>query len=139
MCTSVKKSCSSARCSTSGWSIIWFKVEIGRALLLSDIGIVLFAVYLYGPQTGMYCVLGLIGRSTIVDTAIESLNLRMVCTVITSRPEPIRHFVTETLGRTATQQNATCVYTGEPRTMIMVALTRRQAGLLPGFPAPGGL
>ena len=133
MCTSVKKSCSSARCSTSGWSIIWFKVEIGRALLLSDIGIVLFAVYLYGPQTGMYCVLGLIGRSTIVDTAIESLNLRKVCTVITSRPEPIRHFVTETLGRTATQQDATGVYTGEPRTMIMVALTRRQAGLLRDF------
>ena len=41
-------------------------------------------------------------------------------TVITSRPEPIRHFVTETLGRTATQQDATGVYTGEPCTMIMV-------------------
>ena len=81
----------------------------------------------------MYCVLGLIGRSTIVDTAIESLNLSKVCTVITSRPEPIRHFVTETLGRTATQQDATGVYTGEPRTMIMVALTRRQAGLLRDF------
>ena len=38
-------------------------------------------------------------------------------TVITSRPEPIRHFVTETLGRTATQQDATGVYTGEPRTI----------------------
>ena len=34
---------------------------------------------------------------------------------------------------TATQQNATGVYTGEPRTMIMVALTRRQAGLLRDF------
>lgn len=109
------------------------KVEIGRALLLSDIGTVLFAACIYGPQTGMYCVLGLIGRSTIVDTAIESLNLRKVCTVITSRPEPIRRFVTETLGRTATQQDATGVYTGEPRTMIMVALTRRQAGLLRDF------
>ena len=54
-------------------------------------------------------------------------------TVITSRPEPIRRFVTETLGRTATQQDATGVYTGEPRTMIMVALTRRQAGLLRDF------
>ena len=111
----------------------YIKVEIGRAILLSDIGTVLFAACIYGPQTGMYCVLGLIGRSTIVDTAIESLNLRKVCTVITSRPEPIRHFVTETLGRTATQQNATGVYTGEPRTMIMVALTRRQAGLLRDF------
>ena len=125
--------------STGGTEIVamilhkYIKVEIGRALLLSDIGTVLFAAYLYGPQTGMYCVLGLIGRSTIVDTAIESLNLRKVCTVITSRPEPIRRFVTETLGRTATQQDATGVYTGEHRTMIMVVLTRRQAGLLRDF------
>ena len=125
--------------STGGTEIVamilhkYIKVEIGRAILLSDIGTVLFAVCIYGPQTGMYCVLGLIGRSTIVDTAIESLNLRKVCTVITSRPEPIRRFVTETLGRTATQQDATGVYTGEPRTMIMVALTRRQAGLLRDF------
>ena len=64
--------------STGGTEIVamilhkYIKVEIGRALLLSDIGTVLFAAYLYGPQTGMYCVLGLIGRSTIVDTAIES-------------------------------------------------------------------
>lgn len=68
--------------STGGTEIVamilhkYIKVEIGRALLLSDIGTVLFAACIYGPQTGMYCVLGLIGRSTIVDTAIESLNLR---------------------------------------------------------------
>ena len=46
----------------------YIKVEIGRALLLSDIGTVLFAACIYGPQTGMYCVLGLIGRSTIAWT-----------------------------------------------------------------------
>lgn len=44
--------------STGGTEIVamilhkYIKVEIGRALLLSDIGTVLFAAYLYGPQTG---------------------------------------------------------------------------------------
>ena len=105
--------------STGGTEIVamilhkYIKVEIGRALLLSDIGTVLFAAYLYGPQTGMYCVLGLIGRSTIVDTAIESLNLRKVCTVITSRPEPIRHFVTETLRREDPEAFLTIVNSSE--------------------------
>lgn len=129
--------------STGGTEIVamilhkYIKVEIGRALLLSDIGTVLFAAYLYGPQTGMYCVLGLIGRSTIVDTAIESLNLRKVCTVITSRPEPIRHFVTETLGRTATQQNATGVHRRAPHHDH--GGTDPAAGrAAAGFPAPGG-
>ena len=45
--------------STGGTEIVamilhkYTKVEIGRALLLSDIGTVLFAAYLYGPQTGI--------------------------------------------------------------------------------------
>lgn len=130
--------------STGGTEIVamilhkYIKVEIGRALLLSDIGTVLFAAYLYGPQTGMYCVLGLIGRSTIVDTAIESLNLRKVCTVITSRPEPIRHFVTETLGRTATQQNATGVYTGRAPHHDHGGTDPAAGRAAAGFPAPGG-
>ena len=57
----------------------------------------------------------------------------MVCTVITSRPEPIRRFVTETLGRTAPQRDATGESAGHARPLIMEALTRRQAGLLRDF------
>ncbi len=85
--------------STGGTEIVamilhkYIKVEIGcRVLLLSDIGIGAVCGLHLRPHTGMYCVLGLSGHSTIVDTAIESLNLRKVCTVITSRPEPIRQF-----------------------------------------------
>lgn len=125
--------------STGGTEILalilhkYAKLEIGRSVFFCELGIVLFAAWLYGPHTGMYCVLGLLGQSTVVDTAIESLNLRKVCTVITTKPEPIKKFITVTLDRTATQQDATGVYTGEPRTLIMVALTRRQAGLLRDF------
>ncbi len=69
--------------STGGTEIVamilhkYIKVEIGRALLLSDI----VRCCLRSTSTAVdreYCVLGLIGRSTIVDTAIESLNLRKV-------------------------------------------------------------
>ena len=125
--------------STGGTEILglilhkYAKLGIGCSMFFCELGIVLFAAWLYGPHTGMYCVLGLLGHSTVVDTAIESLNLRKVCTVITTKPEPIKKFITVTLDRTATQQDATGVYTGEPRTLIMVALTRRQAGLLRDF------
>lgn len=125
--------------STGGTEILglilhkYAKLGIGCSMFFCELGIVLFAAWLYGPHTGMYCVLGLLGQSTVLDTAIESLNLRKVCTVITTKPEPIKKFITATLDRTATQQDATGVYTGEPRTLIMVALTRRQAGLLRDF------
>ena len=42
-------------------------LEIGRALLLVDIGIVTIAAFLYGPRVGLYCVLGLFAK-TLVST-----------------------------------------------------------------------
>ena len=42
-------------------------LEIGRALLLVDIGIVTIAAFLYGPRIGLYCVLGLFAK-TLVST-----------------------------------------------------------------------
>ena len=51
-------------------------MEIGRALMVSDLGIVAVAALLYGPRTGMYCILGMVLKCTVVDGAIENLNLR---------------------------------------------------------------
>ena len=51
-------------------------LEIGRALLLVDIGIVTIAAFLYGPRVGLYCVLGLFAKTLVVDKAIESIHLR---------------------------------------------------------------
>ena len=64
--------------STGGTDIVamilhkYTSLEIGRALLVSDLGIVLIAAYLYGAQTGLYCILGMILKCTVVDSAIEA-------------------------------------------------------------------
>lgn len=102
-------------------------LEIGRALLVSDIGIVLAAAYLYGPATGLYCILGMILKTTVVDSAIESLNLRKVCTVISCRPEQVKDFIVQELHRSATEQKAWGAYSRESETVLMTVLTRREA------------
>ena len=90
--------------STGGTEIVamilhkYIKVEIGRALLLSDIGTVLFAAYLYGPQTGDVLRAGTHRaqhhrgyrhREPEPPQGMYGHHLR---------PEPIRRFVTETPG-----------------------------------------
>ncbi|HQE70671.1 MAG TPA: YitT family protein, partial [Atopobiaceae bacterium] len=40
-------------------------LEIGRALLFCDTGIVGWAVVLYGPRIGLYCILGLIAKTLV--------------------------------------------------------------------------
>lgn len=125
--------------STGGTDIVamilnkYTSLEIGRALMISDLGIVLVAAYLYGPKTGLYCILGMILKSTVVDSAIESLNLRKVCTVVTQNPEPIRNFIVEKLNRSATEQLASGAYTHEETHVLMTVLTRHQAAMLRNF------
>ena len=125
--------------STGGTDIVamilhkYTSLEIGRALMFSDLGIVLVAAYLYGAQTGLYCILGLILKSTVVDGAIESLNLRKVCTVITSHPDQVEQFIVEKLNRSATEQKAFGAYTHDERRVLVTVLTRREAAVLRNY------
>lgn len=102
-------------------------LQIGRALLVVDIGIVLIAAFLYGPRVGLYCVLGLFAKTMVVDTAIESLHLRKVCTVICTHPDLVEEFIVRELNRSATITHGIGAYTGRPVTILMSVLTRREA------------
>lgn len=122
--------------STGGTDIVamilhkYSSIEIGRALMLSDVGIVLIAAWIYGPSTGLYCILGMVLKSSIVDSAIESINLRKVCTVVTEHPEPVVDFIVNTLNRSATEQQAYGAFTHGERRVLMTVLTRHEAALL---------
>lgn len=122
--------------STGGTDIVamilhkYTRLEIGRALLVSDLGIVLIAAYLYGAQTGLYCILGMILKCTVVDSAIESLNLRKVCTIISKYPEQVEEFIINDLHRSATEQKAFGIYTKKEQKVMMTVLTRSETNRL---------
>ena len=105
----------------------------GPALLISDPAILLVGAYLYGPATGLYCILGMILKTTVVDGAIESINLRKVCTVVTSNPGPVRDFIVKELNRSATEERAEGAYSHEEKWVLMTVLTRSQAQHLRRF------
>ena len=102
-------------------------LEIGRALLLVDIGIVAIAAFLYGPRVGLYCVLGLFAKTLVVDKAIESIHLRKVCTVICSEPLKVEEFIVKHLNRTATISRGYGAFSSKCVTVIMSVLSRREA------------
>ena len=102
-------------------------MEIGRALLLVDIGIVCVAAVLYGPRVGLYCVLGLFAKTLVVDKAIENIHLRKVCTVICKEPVKVETYIVKELNRTATLSRGYGAFSGECVTVIMSVLSRREA------------
>ena len=125
--------------STGGTDIVamilskYTSLEIGKALLVSDAAIVGLAAYLYGPATGLYCILGLISKSFIVDTVIENINLRKVCTVVTTSPEEVKAFILNDLHRSATVEHAYGAYSHQEMEVLMTVLTCRQAARLRNF------
>ena len=122
--------------STGGTDILamilqkYTSLEIGRALMVSDLGIVAVAALLYGPRTGMYCILGMVLKCTVVDSAIESLNLRKVCTVISQHSQEVEKFIIEELHRSATEQPAYGAYTHRRERVLVTVLTRSEAARL---------
>ncbi len=125
--------------STGGTDIIavilskYTSLEVGKALLVTDIGVVIFATVIYGAKIGMYCALGIILKSTIIDSVIEGMNLRKVCTVISSRAEDIKYYITNELKRGATEQLTHGAYTNNEQKMLMTVLTRSEATKLRNY------
>ena len=105
-------------------------MEIGRALLISDLAIAAWAGSLYGVGTGLYCTLGTFAKAFMVDSVIESLNQRKVVTVVSSHPDEVKEFILQTLNRSATVYTAEGAYTGNKEQVFTTVLTRRQAVLL---------
>ena len=125
--------------STGGTDIVamilskYSSLEIGKALMISDAAIVAAAAVLYGPATGLYCILGLVAKAFVVDGVIENINLRKVCTVVTNEPELVQQFILKELHRSATVESAYGAYSHRDEKVIFTVLTRHEAARLRNF------
>jgi uncharacterized membrane-anchored protein YitT (DUF2179 family) len=58
---------------------------------------------------------------------LKSFDRRKQLMIITQKPGEVKRFIIEELDRSTTIIDARGAYSGEPKNMIMVVLTRRQA------------
>ena len=102
-------------------------LDVGTALLISDVAIAAAALFVFDLKAGLCSLLGLALKSVLVDSAIESLNRRKAFFVITSDPEHVCDYVTHTLVRGATIWTAQGAYTHDVHHVVLTVLSRRQA------------
>ncbi|WP_242955301.1 YitT family protein [Flavonifractor sp. An52] len=102
-------------------------LDVGTALLISDVAIAAAALFVFDATAGLCSLLGLALKSVLVDSAIESLNRRKAFFVITSDPEHVCDYVTHTLVRGATVWTAQGAYTHDVHHVVLTVLSRRQA------------
>lgn len=108
-------------------------VNIGRALLYSDVLFATASFFIFDIKTGLYSVLGLAIRSFMIDNFIESFNLSKYFNVVCDNPEPICEFINTTLNRSASIVHAKGAFSGNDKYIIFTAMNRQQAVKLRNF------
>ena len=108
-------------------------LDIGSVLFLVDAAAIVMAFFLFGPTTGLFSALGLLCKSLVIDTVIESINQCKCFNIICDEPEPICQFIIHELGRDATVYEAVGAFTKKQKTVIMTTMKRGQALRLRNF------
>ncbi len=126
--------------STGGTDIIamilkkYTRIEnIGNALLISDSVIVLISVIVFGIETGLFSILGLIAKALVVDNVIENINVKKMCLVITGNSDEISTYINRELKRGATRMDGEGTYTHEGKSVILTVLSPHQAFFLKNY------
>jgi len=119
--------------STGGTDIIakilnkYTHIDIGKALLASDLLITIMAGVVFGIRAGMYSVLGLVIKSFVIDNVIESFNMKKQVVIVSEKPDVIREYIINNIGRGATVHTAEGAYTHEVKHVITSVMNRKQA------------
>lgn len=108
-------------------------MNIGMALMVADALITVAALFCFGIQSGLFCILGLLMKSVLVDYVTDSFRMKKCFQIITTNPEPIIDFITVNLHRGATLEDVYGAFHHERKTMIITVLTRAQALALRRF------
>lgn len=108
-------------------------INIGNALLLTDLIIVAATFFVFDIKTGLLSTLGLFVRSFMIDGVIENINLQKYFTVVCSDPEPICDFITLDLGRSATVCEGIGAFSHDKKYVIYTVMSRAQAVRLRSF------
>lgn len=119
--------------STGGTDIVamilkkYTSLDIGRSLLISDSFLTLLTFPVFGISTGLFSILGLFLKCTLVDTIIENLNLNKYFTIISEHPKPICDYILQNLHRSATVFDAKGAFSEKEKKIILTVMNRSQA------------
>lgn len=122
-----------ANASSGGTDIValilkkYFKMDVGKALLLADFVVASSAFFVFDIKTGLFSLLGLFAKAFIVDSVIEAINSCKYFVVITDKHDEISEYILDNLHHGATVHKAVGEYTHGDKVMIHTVCRRAEA------------
>ena len=102
-------------------------IDIGKAMLIADLLIVLTAFFTFDARTGLFSLFGVFVATLIINSSIESLNRTKYFIIITDKPDEISKIILSTIGRDATRWDAEGCYTKQGKSVLLSVMNVQQA------------
>jgi len=99
---------------------------VGQLMLIADAFVTVIAGLVFGWQYALYAVVAIFVSGQTIDIVLEGLAVEKAVFIISDATERIGEAITGELKRGATSIAATGVYTGEPRGMLFVVVSRKE-------------
>lgn len=118
--------------STGGTAIVaklfnkYFKLDIGKSLLIADCFVVMLALIIFGVEKGLYGLLSCFITGFMIDKIIEGFNDCKQLIIITSRYDEVRGFILNSVDRGCTKIVGQGAYSNEDVTILYVVVNRKE-------------
>ena len=103
------------------------RLNVGMALMIIDMVIVLISCYTFSLEIGLFSVLGLFTKSFLLDGVIESLGKTKYITIITENHDIISDYILKVINHGYTIYDAEGGYTHKPKKVLVTVCTRNEA------------
>lgn len=103
-----------------------FPFGVGQIIFVVDAAVTLLAAIAFGPVLAMYGAVAIFVGTATIDLVLEGISAEKAVWIISDHADEIGAAIVHDLGRGATRLHATGVYTGDPRGMLMVVLSRNE-------------
>lgn len=106
-------------------------IPLGTTSLTVNIFIIVGSALIYGNlDSALYAMITSYLSSQITDKMVYGMDVQKSAMIITSRPEQVADAVMRELHRGCTGMDATGMYTGDKRTVLLCAVRRHETGTL---------
>ncbi len=102
-------------------------LNVGRALLITDVLIAASSFLVFGIEAGLFSLLGLFAKAFLIDGVIEDIGKSKYVTIITTDYERVGDYIINAMHRDYTRYTAEGGYTGNEKWVLITVCSRPEA------------
>lgn len=106
-------------------------IPVGTTNFVINLFVIVGSALIYGnPDSALYAIVTSYISSMVIDKMVYGMDAQKSAMIITSKPKEVSHAIMEQLHRGCTGMDATGMYTGDKRTVLLCAVRRHETGTL---------